>query len=667
MRALEFYSGIGGMHYGLLVAKPDAEVVAAFDIDNVANDVYQHNFGRRPHQCNIEAITRSRLDKLAADLWMMAPPCQPYTRRGLQKGHVDARAASFMILLGHLHQMKQPPTCLLLENVVGFEASQTHADMMQTLVACNYMVQEFLLSPIQFGVPYSRPRYFALARRCNAPDGPPRFALDQDPPGLPHTEPPFALLELQQRRGQTLPPSEQDPDAAKLAHGLLHLDLADTSTACVHGHEALDTVGARITEPPQRQVSGPERSFSQPASELVAPQPVQPIINFLLQPQAQSVQSDDPWSRQRVPEALLEKAGAALDIVAADARRCNCFTSTYGRYIKGSGSVLATANLETLAYTMVPRRGAAVQAGEVTSNEPLWHRIAVPSACAGQSQSTDIASSLSDSTVNGSDGDPEASHPSLSGTRLFQSSLSIQEVQEAAGNTTEGLVTVVQTTVTSLLLAESDLTGNQPVIQYTSCQADPPVSIPSASPIAASALGDFTVASRFFGTVAAQLSDFRPSCSGVALKQAEVSVASSDFQCPCGTPTDETEAGQQLVIGLQGLVYNKAYDSCVPNATADYRLPDLKSREPDYTVCAADPFNLTGFGMPPDASIDTSDLQLSSSVETAHCFAVNYTGWLVVKNNSDIQFFGTPDNSLYNKFKASLFSSTRCSEPKYCA
>ena len=68
------------------------------------------------------------------------------TCRGLQKGHVDARAASFMILLGHLHQMKQPPTCLLLENVVGFEASQTHADMMQTLVACNYMVQVWLVS-----------------------------------------------------------------------------------------------------------------------------------------------------------------------------------------------------------------------------------------------------------------------------------------------------------------------------------------------------------------------------------------------------------------------------------------------------------------------------------------------------------------------------------------
>lgn len=28
----------------------DVEVVEAFDINDVANDVYKHNFGHRPHQ-----------------------------------------------------------------------------------------------------------------------------------------------------------------------------------------------------------------------------------------------------------------------------------------------------------------------------------------------------------------------------------------------------------------------------------------------------------------------------------------------------------------------------------------------------------------------------------------------------------------------------------------
>ncbi|KAG7020373.1 DNA (cytosine-5)-methyltransferase, partial [Cucurbita argyrosperma subsp. argyrosperma] len=49
-RVLEFFSGIGGIRYSLLSAGVDAKVVRAFDINDKANDVYEHNFGDRPHQ-----------------------------------------------------------------------------------------------------------------------------------------------------------------------------------------------------------------------------------------------------------------------------------------------------------------------------------------------------------------------------------------------------------------------------------------------------------------------------------------------------------------------------------------------------------------------------------------------------------------------------------------
>ena len=38
------------MHYGLKLAQAEVEVAAAFDIDDVANDVYESNFGIRPYQ-----------------------------------------------------------------------------------------------------------------------------------------------------------------------------------------------------------------------------------------------------------------------------------------------------------------------------------------------------------------------------------------------------------------------------------------------------------------------------------------------------------------------------------------------------------------------------------------------------------------------------------------
>jgi len=99
-RVLEFYSGIGGMRYSLMALGARAEVVEAFDINDVANDVYEHNFGHRPCQGNIQTLTASDLDKYKAHAWLLSPPCQPYTRQGflLQKIYCST-ICSFSILI----------------------------------------------------------------------------------------------------------------------------------------------------------------------------------------------------------------------------------------------------------------------------------------------------------------------------------------------------------------------------------------------------------------------------------------------------------------------------------------------------------------------------------------------------------------------------------------
>ena len=58
--------------------------------------------------------------------------------------------------------------------------------------------------------------------------------------------------------------------------------------------------------------------------------------------------------------------------------------------------------------------------------------------------------------------------------------------------------------------------------------------------------------------------------------------------------------------------------------------------------------------MAPDA---TPNLQLDRTIEASHCFAVNYTGYLLVHNDSSIHFLGPPDDSLYNKFKVRTWST----------
>ena len=165
LRVLEFYSGIGGMHYALMNSGVKAEVVAAFDINTIANHVYRANFPNTPLcQRNINGLTLSYIEQLKSDVFVMSPPCQPFTRQGHRADDKDNRTSSFIHLLDILSQLSHKPTHIIIENVQGFESSTTRQYLLKILTTCDYTCQEFLLTPTQFGIPNSRLRYYLLAK-----------------------------------------------------------------------------------------------------------------------------------------------------------------------------------------------------------------------------------------------------------------------------------------------------------------------------------------------------------------------------------------------------------------------------------------------------------------------------------------------------------------------
>jgi len=170
LKILEFYSGIGGMHFAFLktaqALKIHGLVLDCFDINTNANHVYKENFQKSPKNKNLEGITSAELDSYGADIWLMSPPCQPYTRQGHQKGSQDARSNSFLhIMQNVLPTLAHPPEFILIENVKGFDESDTHDILLQQIADCKYEYQEFLLNPLDFGIPNSRLRYYLLATK----------------------------------------------------------------------------------------------------------------------------------------------------------------------------------------------------------------------------------------------------------------------------------------------------------------------------------------------------------------------------------------------------------------------------------------------------------------------------------------------------------------------
>ncbi|KAJ3210205.1 tRNA (cytosine-5-)-methyltransferase [Entophlyctis luteolus] len=186
---LELYSGLGGHRVAarLLNEKLSAadqhpiissdSVFHGLDVNEQANRVYNFNFADHPASASdIAMLTAARLDVMRPDIVLMSPPCQPYSKNGLRMQSKDARAESFIVFLEQLPLMTAPmPSHILLENVLGFEASDTFARACAVLESLEYTIQSYIVNPIELGmVPNSRPRFYMLAKKGAA------FALPQN-------------------------------------------------------------------------------------------------------------------------------------------------------------------------------------------------------------------------------------------------------------------------------------------------------------------------------------------------------------------------------------------------------------------------------------------------------------------------------------------------------
>ncbi|EAW86218.1 hCG23994, isoform CRA_b [Homo sapiens] len=284
LRVLELYSGVGGMHHALRESCIPAQVVAAIDVNTVANEVYKYNF---PHTQllakTIEGITLEEFDRLSFDMILMSPPCQPFTR------------------------LQKLPKYILLENVKGFEVSSTRDLLIQTIENCGFQYQEFLLSPTSLGIPNSRLRYFLIAK------------LQSEP--LPFQAPGQVLMEFP--KIESVHPQKYAMDVEnKIQEKNVEPNISFDGSIQCSGKDAI-LFKLETAEEIHRK--------NQQDSDLS----VKMLKDFL--------EDDTDVNQYLLPPKSLLRYALLLDIVQPTCRRSVCFTKGYGSYIEGTGSVLQTA------------------------------------------------------------------------------------------------------------------------------------------------------------------------------------------------------------------------------------------------------------------------------------------------------------------------------------
>ncbi|KNE71656.1 DNA (cytosine-5-)-methyltransferase [Allomyces macrogynus ATCC 38327] len=319
IRAIEFFSGFGGLHYGFTYAQVPGAVVAAFDVNAVANQCYAHNFPSTPvSTASIEYLTANDLAKLNADAWLLSPPCQPFTRGGKGLDHADARSRGLLHLVSLLTTSLHPPRYVFLENVKNFETSECRRILVNALAARGFEIAECLLEPTALGVPNSRLRYFLLARRRVSEDAAGEGGNGEEvgaysDRGVVQTAWPVRFRVVKDEDDQAA--GDENPAAVK-----------ESVTSDAGANSTVET----LTDTHTDDKHDPPRS-----ADATPAVPVDPIAKYLdAEPDPQCA-VPEPWIRQ--------SKKFVFDIVSDRGARSATFTKAYGsKHVFGSGPFLAS-------------------------------------------------------------------------------------------------------------------------------------------------------------------------------------------------------------------------------------------------------------------------------------------------------------------------------------
>lgn len=211
----------------------------------------------------------------------------------MQKDCSDSRSDGFLHIVSLLGAISHIPQYLLLENVEGFEKSESRERLMTVLKERDYHVQEFILSPNQFGVPNQRDRYFLIARLR----------------AFPEVE-------------DTLP---RIHNCLRVIPGNKKCESQLRLTCSCHYIEYKNGTAEMGTKESQELWNSMNASCA-------------PLSSFL----DNEVVLGKDITQYRVPRRVLEKSGRILDIVSPTDHYSCCFTKAYRKYQTGTGSVLQT-------------------------------------------------------------------------------------------------------------------------------------------------------------------------------------------------------------------------------------------------------------------------------------------------------------------------------------
>lgn len=162
LRFIDLFAGLGGFH--LALKSLGHQCVFASELDPDLADLYEQNFGLRPHG----DIRKLDLDSVPDhDLLCAGFPCQPFSKAGGQHGFDCPQWGDLIDYVIRILRARRPRYFIIenVPNLVRHNGGATWRTIEHRLRLAGYAVSDKLLSPHHFGIPQIRERAFIVGRR----------------------------------------------------------------------------------------------------------------------------------------------------------------------------------------------------------------------------------------------------------------------------------------------------------------------------------------------------------------------------------------------------------------------------------------------------------------------------------------------------------------------
>lgn len=160
-RFIDLFCGLGAFRIGF--EESGFECVFSSDINEKIQNVYEENFGHRPHGDLTQIDPKDIPD---FEILLGGFPCQPFSISGKKQGFNDTRGTLFFNVCKIIEE-KQPQV-VILENVkhlINHDKKRTMSVILSSLKELGYNVSCELLNAKNFGLPQNRERIFIIATK----------------------------------------------------------------------------------------------------------------------------------------------------------------------------------------------------------------------------------------------------------------------------------------------------------------------------------------------------------------------------------------------------------------------------------------------------------------------------------------------------------------------